>query len=405
MTEVTISWPDGALVGTELGDGPVALLLHAGGEHRGVWTNVAEGLVRGGYRTLAWDLRGHGESAAGNADQLPLFADDVAVMISALDVMPVVVGASLGGLAALLALRRDHVRAKVAGLVLVDVIPDPDPRRVRAFLTGTIGGLASRPLVSDILDRAEELRGAAGALDLPTLLVRGGNHSPLTDVDVNRFMTLASCARVSVIEGAGHLIAQDAPAELAGQIEDQLSNPEVRRRRIGRLLAPMEGAPPHHPAGSVVEHLERTGDTLETWGAPDWVIDAGRLHAIYGTDGFQHTLDPPSRQLVRATVGTRAEQLIDLYCRCDRTKSYLTFLTSSPAIIDRLTSEPQPLTDTLIRGFVELTVANELDVLTRDAALATAHGSSLAALSGSWHQLLSEPARAALAAWPGGPCN
>src|SRR5271166_5956799 len=70
MTEVTISWPDGALVGTELGDGPVALLLHAGGEHRGVWTNVAEGLVRGGYRTLAWDLRGHGESAAGNADKI-----------------------------------------------------------------------------------------------------------------------------------------------------------------------------------------------------------------------------------------------------------------------------------------------------------------------------------------------
>lgn len=272
------------------------------------------------------------------------------------------------------------------------------PRRVRAFLAHATGGLASRPLVSDILDRATALREAAGALDLPTLLVRGGERSPLGDADIKRFTELVGDARVTVIERAGHLIAQDAPSELADQITYQLRDPDVRRRRIGHLLASLNVLGQQHPTGTLMKHLQRTGDTLDAWCAPDWVADAGRLHAVYGSDGFEHAFDPPSPRLVRAAVGWDAERLIDLYGQCDRAKSYATFLTSSPAIVDRSANIRHPLMRVQLHGFAELTVANELDALARDPALAATHGASLYALFSSWHPLLSGPARAAVAA-------
>jgi hypothetical protein len=42
---------------------------------------------------------------------------------------------------------------------------------------------------------------------------------------------------------------------------------------------------------------------------------------------------------------------------------------------------------------MELTVANELDVLTRDAETAARHGESLAGLFSRWTPFLSDPAR------------
>jgi pimeloyl-ACP methyl ester carboxylesterase len=42
--------------------GPTTLLLHAGGETRSVWRPISNELVEAGWRTIAPDLRGHGES-------------------------------------------------------------------------------------------------------------------------------------------------------------------------------------------------------------------------------------------------------------------------------------------------------------------------------------------------------
>src|SRR2546426_647046 len=125
--------PDATLRCDSLGHGPEALLLHAGGERRRVWHPVMDRLAARGCRCVAYDQRGHGDSGGDRRSSVTAFGEDTVAMISGL-AMPVMVGASLGGFSALFALSDPAVERKVAGLVLIDVVPDPDPERVRRFL-------------------------------------------------------------------------------------------------------------------------------------------------------------------------------------------------------------------------------------------------------------------------------
>ena len=125
----------------------------------------------------------------------------------------VVVGASLGGLAAVAALSDPAVRARVAGLVLVDIVPCLDPDRVRRFLAGLSDAYSE--LVEDILAQVPRLRQVTAELTLPVLLVHGDNGSSVTAEDIDELLRLAPHTTVRLIHGAGHLIARDQPVELA----------------------------------------------------------------------------------------------------------------------------------------------------------------------------------------------
>ena len=392
---LTLRRENATLAGVTVGEGPTAVLLHAGGERRQVWDQVAATLAARGFRSIAYDLRGHGESSTDDAESLQAHADDVAGMISAEEAPVVVVGASLGGLAALLAVQPPDVRADVAGLVLVDVVPNLSPQRVRAYLDGVSPGLADRPIVDDVLSRTEDpCAGARELGQLPTLLVRGG-RSAMTDADVSRFTQLAPRARVAVIPDAGHLVARDRPVELAELVRSHLDADATRRRRIDRLLEKADAGRVRHPGGTLLEHLHRAADTLQRWGAPAYVVDAARLHAAYGTDGFPHPMPGVTRRVLIAVAGQQTERLVDLYGHCRRGDSYPTFLSDAPAVIDRRTSQRRPLAPSQLRAFAELTVANELDVLAHSPELAAAHGAKLAELFTSWAPLISPAARQA----------
>ncbi|GAA2810886.1 hypothetical protein GCM10010441_39410 [Kitasatospora paracochleata] len=215
--ERRITRPDVILHGEEVGAGATFLLLHAGGERRQVWGPVSEVLVDAGYRCVAFDQRGHGDSE-GTARTLSACADDITAMVHAEPPASVLVGASLGGLAAIAALTDPAVRAKVAGLVLVDVVPCLEPSRVRRFLASVSLSGAHTELVEDILAQVPLLRQVTAELDLPVLLVHGDNGSSLTDDDIDQLLRLAPHTTVRPIQGAGHLIARHQPVALAQAI-------------------------------------------------------------------------------------------------------------------------------------------------------------------------------------------
>jgi pimeloyl-ACP methyl ester carboxylesterase len=218
------------LRGIEVGMGPPILLLHAGRERRQVWDDVMAVIAAAGFRCVAFDQRGHGTSDRTGAEYLSSYAVDVTAMLEGLP-GAVVAGCSLGGLAALLAAADPAVQRRLAGLVLIDVVPDPDPERARTFLAAAGIALERGGLAEDILSRAHALRRAAATLEIPTLLVRGGLTSPLVDADIERFRALVPHAVTSTIPHAGHLVARDAPQELAHLILKFLDDPAVRSRR------------------------------------------------------------------------------------------------------------------------------------------------------------------------------
>src|SRR5262249_55528243 len=98
------------LVGDVYGEeGPPVLLLHGGGQTRHAWKKTGELIARMGRVAYAIDQRGHGDSewVKDGAYQYEDFAADAGALADTLarrnGVRPVAVGASLGGMAALLA--------------------------------------------------------------------------------------------------------------------------------------------------------------------------------------------------------------------------------------------------------------------------------------------------------------
>ncbi|MBL1078970.1 hypothetical protein JK358_31655 [Nocardia sp. 2] len=167
----------------------------------------------------------------------------------------------------------------------------------------------------------------------------------------------------------------------------------AQRERVEQFLRERgaEGIP--HPGGTLLAHLIRVGDTLAGWGAPVDVQLAGLSHATYGTDGFARALLPPEERGTLATlIGDHAEALVYLYGSCDRDAVYPQ-LHGSPVIFrDRFTGlayEP-PRSD--LRAFVEITAANELDVLAHNGELAEKYSEALFQLFERAHHLLSAQA-------------
>ena len=109
MPTIDLSGRDGLrLRADEFGDpdGPPVVLLHGGGQTRFAWGTTAPVLADRGWHVLRVDLRGHGESDwPDDGDYGPqAFAGDVQAIAAALPAPPVLVGASLGGIASMLAI-------------------------------------------------------------------------------------------------------------------------------------------------------------------------------------------------------------------------------------------------------------------------------------------------------------
>jgi pimeloyl-ACP methyl ester carboxylesterase len=234
---------------------PPALLLHGGGQTRHAWGGTARALAAGGHQVFTLDHRGHGESEWAEDYRLGAFADDVRAVVAQLGAPPALVGASLGGLAGMIA-EGEH-GPLLHALVLVDVGPRLETRgveRVISFMeTGLDGfdsleaaalaiaaylphrkpprdlsGLAKnlrqgadglwrwhwdpRFVRRETVDKsftAERLLAAARRLRLPTLLVRGQMSDVLSQEAVHEFLELVPHAAFVDVAGAHHMVAGD----------------------------------------------------------------------------------------------------------------------------------------------------------------------------------------------------
>ncbi|WP_431899569.1 alpha/beta fold hydrolase [Nonomuraea sp. bgisy101] len=365
MTEVTLARGDVTLRGTATGIGPTVILLHAGAERRGVWTPVAAALALSGLRTVAFDLRGHGDSS-GRATTLRAIEQDVTAMICREPAPVVVVGASLGGLAAIASLADPRAARHVAGLVLVDVVPDPDPDRVRAWLDARGLRHIHAELVEDILERGPELLATAAKIELPILLVRGGPRSPLIDAEVERFRAANPAVTVSQVPAAGHLVARDAPDELARIVADRASTwlaTGTTARRAFALQRSLGADRLDHPGGTLLAHLHRVHALTVAWSAAPRTQLAAICHATYGTDGFPHALMATTeRRRLERVIGSDAESLVYLYGACNRSHTYRGLGRQPLPVRDRFTGDITPIHEADLVDFAVLTIANELDV-------------------------------------------
>lgn len=246
-------------------DGPTVVLLHGGGQTRHSWHGTWRVLVDAGWRAVSVDLRGHGDSdwhPDGNYSHLG-FARDILAVSAALPTPPVFVGASLGGLASLIAIAEaPDQRAVARGLVLVDVahrLEQEGRDRIVQFMLERLDGFDTldevadtihafnphRPRPTDLSGLAKIVRqrngrwywhwdprfmtdrhlgddetrtrllsedrriAAARALTVPVLLVRGRSSDILSEEGAREFLDLVPHAEFADVAGAGHMVAGD----------------------------------------------------------------------------------------------------------------------------------------------------------------------------------------------------
>ncbi|MEH1167752.1 DUF6817 domain-containing protein [Micromonospora sp. CPCC 205539] len=146
-----------------------------------------------------------------------------------------------------------------------------------------------------------------------------------------------------------------------------------------------------HPGGTLFAHLCRVQARLAELGHDADVQSAGLAHAAYGTDGFDLALlDWKDRSTLRELIGADAEALVYLYGACDRGRSWQRLATTRE-VADRFTGQVVRLDPAQLTPFIELSIANELDVIEQDHTLADKHGEYFRNLFAAWATATSAP--------------
>jgi len=237
--------------------GQPVILSPGGGQTRHAWGRSAAMLAAHGFRAVSLDLRGHGESGWTTTGLYPIedYADDVRAVAAQLCGTPILVGASLGGIASLLA-AAEQPRIDIGGLCLVDVTARLEP----AGVEGVLGFMQRGVDGFDALDEAAEaiaaylphrprpdghaglaknlrqrengryywhwdprivehpfapelinprLEAAASLISAPALLLRGEHSEVVTREAGAAFMALFSHGQMTDIPDARHMVAGD----------------------------------------------------------------------------------------------------------------------------------------------------------------------------------------------------
>jgi pimeloyl-ACP methyl ester carboxylesterase len=249
-----------------LGDpaAPPVVLLHGTPFSSFVWRAVARALAAAGHQVLVWDMPGYGASAKFAGQDVSLAAQG-RVLTELLDhwnlAEPQVVAHDVGGAVALRALllhgRRYRRLALVDPVALAPwgspffrlvgehagVFEQLPPALHRALVREYVASASSPGLHPATLDRlvepwtgeagqaafyrqiaqadqrwTDEIEGRYGSVDVPVLVCWGEDDAWIPATRGKDLADRIPGARLQPIAGAGHLVQEDAPAELTAAL-------------------------------------------------------------------------------------------------------------------------------------------------------------------------------------------
>lgn len=236
------------------------LLAHGGGQTRHAWAKTGERLAAAGWRAVALDLRGHGDSGWSPSGDYRMhrFAADIVRVADQLGGKPALVGASLGGIAGMM-VETLVAPATFSSLTLVDITPRMEsdgvakvmgfmsarvtdgfasleeaaetiasymPNRPRRTdLTGLGKNLRQHPdgryrwhwdprFVTSVMESRdthsmEDFRTRVGDISIPVHLIRGRMSELVSQEAAQEFLTMLPQATFTDVENAGHMVAGD----------------------------------------------------------------------------------------------------------------------------------------------------------------------------------------------------
>ncbi|QKK03631.1 MAG: alpha/beta fold hydrolase [Pseudomonadota bacterium] len=245
---------------------PCVLMAHGFGQTQYAWEKTGWQLAAAGWQAVSYDARGHGESdrAPSGEYDFEQFIEDFRRVCASLPNRPAVIGASMGGLTALLA-HSEKPKVDLSSLVLVDIAPRWDDNGVEAMLafmrqnpkgfptleaaTEAIRGFLPHrrhngsgssvdrnlrqgddgrwywhwdPAMLALAEKGSNLqtrlKSASRRLKIPTLLVAGGQSEMIGEAHIQEFLKLAPHAEQATIEDAGHMVAGDRNDHFMGAV-------------------------------------------------------------------------------------------------------------------------------------------------------------------------------------------
>lgn len=236
------------------------LLAHGGGQTRHAWAKTGERLAAAGWRAVALDLRGHGDSGWSPTGDYRMhrFAADIVRVADQLGDKPALVGASLGGIAGMM-VETLVAPATFSSLTLVDVTPRMEAdgvAKVMGFMSARVADgfasleeaaetiasyMPSRPRRTDLTGLGKNLRQhpdgryrwhwdprfvtsvmesrdthsmddfrtRVGDISIPVHLIRGRMSELVSQEAAQEFLTMLPQATFTDVENAGHMVAGD----------------------------------------------------------------------------------------------------------------------------------------------------------------------------------------------------
>ena len=247
-----------------LGDSPVLVMSHALGTNLELWDYQVEAL-RGSFRILRYDSRGHGKSPDGHGPYtISLLASDVLALLDELNIPSAhFCGISMGGLVGqYLAI---HHPERISSLVLSNTAArvgtcEKWDRRIREVTKAGIAAVldevlegwfsarfrSTGPPIADSLAQAlkatspegyigtchalrdADLSQLVGSVNAPTLII-AGTEDQATPLEASRFLHEKIRGSELIALECGHLACAEVPVEFTDQLNKFLTTQTILR--------------------------------------------------------------------------------------------------------------------------------------------------------------------------------